>query len=187
MSVMAEDPWNRSFRLVGPSDLPPEDWDMIGAFYVPNERAPSPPAQSMPARNPDPWAAFPNWPPTQMIESVKDPDALSRFYASQAGAPDWSVTDLAPTDTLRTTPRSFSDEPSFSQYTSSPGPFTQVPKPNNIQLSGSRGDNMSHCLPSYVLCQEYHGSGPLISGKHCDDCHNMCLLNGYWPHQYCPL
>src|SRR5436190_1825496 len=60
---MAEEPWNRSFRLVGPGDLPPEDWDMIGAFYIPNDRTPPPFAQRAPARNPDPWAAFPDAPP----------------------------------------------------------------------------------------------------------------------------
>src|SRR5712691_1230784 len=156
---MAEDRWNGPFRLVGPSDLPPEDWDMIGAFYIPDERGTSPLDQSTPAGNAnpwaafadapsqapayasDPWAAFPDVPSTRQqgndwfatalpplgsplsaptsfgetsrqsfgeIAPVSDPDVLSRFYASQAGAnPDWSVTNSPPTGAFLSAPTSF--------------------------------------------------------------------------------
>jgi hypothetical protein len=29
--------------------------------------------------------------------------------------------------------------------------------------------------------------GLLINGKRCQDCFNMCLLDGTWPDWYCPL
>jgi hypothetical protein len=175
-----------------------------------------PPAQAL-ANGSDPWAMFPDWPPTQMpressfVNGLLAPDALPSAPTSQAASnlwaafsdvpphfagpemdrdpwaefPDWPPNFTAPSNA--NSPRAVLPARSLTRYARAAGPFTPVQKPNNIQSSGSRGDNMSHCLPSYVLCQEYHGSGPLISGKHCGDCLNMCRLNGYWPSQYCPL
>ncbi|HYB83300.1 MAG TPA: RHS repeat-associated core domain-containing protein [Mycobacterium sp.] len=62
-----------------------------------------------------------------------------------------------------------------------------TPIPPSVQQCATRGDNMSHCLPLYVLCQKFHGTSLLINGKRCGDCHNMCLLDGIWPFHFCPL
>ncbi len=50
-----------------------------------------------------------------------------------------------------------------------------------------RWRNMSHCLPLYEQCQELHGNKVLINGKRCENCFDMCTVNGYWPSQFCPL
>ncbi len=62
-----------------------------------------------------------------------------------------------------------------------------TPNPDVIQQSATRGQNMPHCLPLYVRCQDLHGNKSLLNGKRCGDCLNMCLLNGYWPFQFCPM
>jgi hypothetical protein len=56
-----------------------------------------------------------------------------------------------------------------------------------IGAGSGRSGNMSHCLPLYVRCQSLHGGNMLINGKRCQDCFNMCTLNGEWPFHYCPL
>jgi hypothetical protein len=122
----------------------------------------------------DPWAAFPDV-PSHFAAPGMSGDPWAAF-------PDWPSATSNINNSGAALPASL-----LSRYAHSAGPFTSVPNQNNIQLSGSRSDNMSHCLPSYVLCQEYHGSGPMISGKHCGDCLDMCLRNDYWPRQYCPL
>jgi hypothetical protein len=66
-------------------------------------------------------------------------------------------------------------------------PLTPRPGSNNVLQSATRPENMPHCLPLYVLCQDLHGNKVMNEGKRCEDCHNMCLLNGYWPFWYCPL
>jgi len=55
------------------------------------------------------------------------------------------------------------------------------------KVAATRSSNMGHCLPQYVKCQDLHGGRLLRGGKRCEDCYNMCNLNGYWPFWYCPL
>jgi hypothetical protein len=55
------------------------------------------------------------------------------------------------------------------------------------KMAATRSSNMSHCLPLYVRCQHLHGGKLLRQGKRCEDCFNMCTLDGYWPFGYCPL
>src|SRR6516162_9198239 len=53
--------------------------------------------------------------------------------------------------------------------------------------AASRSTNRAHCLDHYVHCHDLHSFGQLINGKRCQDCFNMCLLDGTWPDWYCPL
>ncbi len=61
----------------------------------------------------DPWAAYPDWPPTQALPGGADllaayPELHAWFFASQApGNAAWSVNDLPPTGTLFSAPSSF--------------------------------------------------------------------------------
>jgi hypothetical protein len=63
----------------------------------------------------------------------------------------------------------------------------QVETGDYREVMATRSDNMGHCLPLYVKCQDLHGGRLLRNGKRCGDCYNMCNLNGYWPFWYCPL
>jgi hypothetical protein len=58
---------------------------------------------------------------------------------------------------------------------------------NYVTPVQSRSSNMAHCLPDYVKCHDLHGGSMLRNGKRCEDCFNMCLLYGRWPHWYCPI
>jgi hypothetical protein len=58
---------------------------------------------------------------------------------------------------------------------------------NYTTPAASRSSNMAHCLDRYVHCHDLHSFGQLINGKRCQDCFNMCLLDGTWPDWYCPL
>jgi hypothetical protein len=57
---------------------------------------------------------------------------------------------------------------------------------NYITPAQSRSNNMAQCLWRYEKCHDLHSFGLLINGKQCQDCFNMCLLNGTWPDWYCP-
>jgi hypothetical protein len=58
---------------------------------------------------------------------------------------------------------------------------------DRLAARSGRSGNMGHCLPLYMRCQSLHGGNLLINGKRCQDCFNMCTLNGEWPFQFCPL
>jgi hypothetical protein len=58
---------------------------------------------------------------------------------------------------------------------------------DHTETAASRSSNMGHCSPLYVHCQHLNGGKLLRNGKRCEDCFNMCTLNGSWPYQYCPL
>ena len=59
-------------------------------------------------------------------------------------------------------------------------------KPPNKAQQCSRSDNMSMCLPLYTMCVGGNGNRRLLrGGKRCGDCFDICILDGYWPFQYC--
>src|ERR1700722_4315282 len=126
---------------------------MIGTFYIPDERATSPLDQSAPVGNANPSAAFPDT-PSHFAAPGMSGDPWAEF-------PDWPPNFTATSNSDN--PRTTSPAGSLPRYAHSAGPFTPVPNQNNIQPVGSRSDNMGHCLPLFVLCNDYHGNGPLIS------------------------
>jgi hypothetical protein len=66
--------------------------------------------------------------------------------------------------------------------------FEKAPETARQMSAARRRDNMDHCVPLYVRCVGLHGNlQPLINGKRCMDCLDMCTTQGYWPFHYCPL
>ena len=67
------------------------------------------------------------------------------------------------------------------------GPMSVKPPRSLVEQCG-RSDNVAHCTPLYSRCVDLHGhTALLLKGRRCYNCHDMCILNGYWPFEYCPL
>jgi|GEM_PF-5583846 hypothetical protein len=157
------------------NEMPP-----MGALYA----APSLFGQAAPLpAGGDPWAAFPDWPSAQAPVSVDAdllaayPDLHARFFASQApGNAAWSVTDLPPTGSLFSAPKSFGAPPQASSdpWAAFPDwPSTGTSAAANLDASVGNDPNNRLNLPASTAAASVAGGisrgtnapyGPLQTG-----------------------
>ena len=133
--------------------------------------APSPlPTQEFTPRHGDIWTEMVNTLLPATTSGTQAPTAgNSQWQSLLSGADGLDASSAAPVPTRTAMPQAF------------------TPVPNQIQQAASRGENMGHCLPLYVLCQDLHGNSLLRLGKRCGNCLDICLLDGFWPFHFCRL